>query len=167
MLSAREISCSCSGARTLIFQQRRLMVHLRPATLGIFFSLLLLSPLMLLSTAVLGQEQSILPPSESVAPAIITADSGPKPSGTATSWSRWYRLGVGKAPTGYTVQKVEFWMTGDNRCGSSAQCRELTRSDDQVLWAFRMHGHNGRGASRPGYSVAHIRVIYRTQSTYK
>lgn len=155
------------GARTLILQQRRLMVNPRTSTFGMFFSRLLLPILMLLSSAVLGQEESILPPSESVAPAIITADSGPKPTGAAATWSRWYRLGVGKAPTGYTVQTVEFWMTGDNRCGSSAQCRELTRSDDQVLWAFRMHGHNGKGAALTGYAVAHIRVIYRTQSTYK
>ncbi len=43
-----------------------------------------------------AQEPDLLPPSQSVAPAIVTADSGIKSSGTGKSWSKWYRLGEEK-----------------------------------------------------------------------
>ena len=105
----------------------------------------------------------LTPPSQAVAPAIATADSGRKPSGAGNNWSPWYRLGVGKAPSGYTVQKDEFWLSGDHTCGISAECREITRNDDEVLWEFRLRGHKERGAPRTTYSVGHIRVSYRVQ----
>ena len=105
----------------------------------------------------------LMPPSQAVAPAIVTADSGPKMSGEGKNWSGWYRLGVGKAPGGYTVQRVEFWLSGDRTCGFSAECRELTRNDQQVLWEFRLQGHDEIGAPAKTASVAHIRAIYRVQ----
>lgn len=108
-------------------------------------------------------QPQLMPPSQSVAPAFVTADSGPKPSVVEKRWSKWYRLGVGKAPSGYTVQKVDFWLTGDGKCGSSAECREITRTDDQVLWEFRLEGHEETGKTRQACSVAHIRVTYRSQ----
>ena len=104
-----------------------------------------------------------LPPAPSVAPAIVTADSGAKVSGTGRSWSDWYRLGVGRAPRGYTVQRAEFWLSGDRACGASAECREVTRNDEQVLWEFRLRGHDEEGVPPTTYSVAHIRVLYRAQ----
>jgi hypothetical protein len=102
----------------------------------------------------------LMPPSQAVAPAIITAESGPKLSGTGGNWSRWYRLGVGKAPGGYTVERVEFWLSGDRACGTGAECREIIRNDKQVLWEFRLQGHSERGAPPKTCSVAYIRVLY-------
>ena len=58
-----------------------------------------------------AQETKLLPPSQAVAPAIASADSGLKRSGAGKRWSSWYRLGVGKAPSGYTVQKTAFWLS--------------------------------------------------------
>ena len=109
------------------------------------------------------QETKLLPPSQAVAPAIASADSGLKPSGVGKSWSKWYRLEMGKAPSGYTVQKAEFWLSGDHACGASAECREITRDDQQVLWEFRLQGQGQAGASRRTFSEAHIRVTYRPQ----
>src|SRR5579859_3360043 len=103
----------------------------------------------------------ILPASQSIATAIMTADSTPKWSGPGKRWSRWYRLGVGKAPGGYTVEKVEFWLTGDGACDLSAQCREVSESDQQVLWEFRLEGHNELDAPLRTETVAHIRAVYR------
>ena len=142
------------------------MLNLGSRICGIVLPLLIL-PIPTFLSSVCPAQESILPPSQSVAPAIVTADSGPKPSRTTAKWSRWYRLGVGKAPNGYTVQKVEFWMTGDNKCGSSAECRELKRTDDQVVWEFRMHGQEDKSPTLSGHAEAHIRVIYRAQSTLK
>lgn len=103
----------------------------------------------------------VIPPSQAVAPAILTADSGRKQSGEGSSWSPWYRLGVNKAPAGYTISRVEFWLSGDGACGRSAECRQLSSSDEQVLWEFRLRGHTEIGAPSRTFSVAHIRVIFR------
>jgi hypothetical protein len=105
----------------------------------------------------------LMPPSQAVAPAIMTADSGPKQSGAGSSWSSWYRLGINKAPAGYTVSRVEFWLSGDGACGRSAECRQLASTDEQVLWEFRLHGHDEIGAPSMTLSVAHLRVIFRTR----
>jgi hypothetical protein len=102
-----------------------------------------------------------LPPSQAVAPAIMTADSRPKPSGTGRSWSPWYRLAITKRPAGYAVGRVEFWLSGDGACGHSAECRQVGRNHEQVVWEFRLHGHSEIGAPSRTFSVAHIRVIFR------
>jgi hypothetical protein len=126
----------------------------RTSTLAVFF----------LCTAIsVAQETKLLPPSQAVAPAIASADSGLKPGGVGKSWSKWYRLGMGKAPSGFTVQKAEFWLSGDHACGASAECREIARDDQQVLWEFRLQGQGQAGASRRAFSKAHIRVTYRPQ----
>jgi hypothetical protein len=111
----------------------------------------------------LGGPRELMPASQLVAPAIVTADSGPRISGDGYAWSAWYRLGVGKAPAGYTIQKVEFWLSGDRGCSAWAECRELVRCDNEVTWEFRLRGHNERGAPRKTFSTGHIRVIYRPQ----
>lgn len=123
-----------------------------------------------LSTAIAlaGQNSSqpkrqLMPPSQGVAPAIVTADSGRKVSGTGNQWSRWYRVGVGKGPTGYTLYRVEFWLSGDRSCGAGAECREVVKNDRQVLWEFRLQGHEEPGAPPKNYSVAHMRVLYLPQ----
>ena len=101
----------------------------------------------------------LIPPSQAVAPAILTADSGPKLSGAGKNWSQWYRVGAGKAPSGYTLQHVDFWLSGDRSCGSGAECREIVKNDEQALWEFRLKGH--KGAPPKTSSVGHIRVLYR------
>ena len=103
----------------------------------------------------------LMPVSQAVAPAIMTADSGPRPSGTGSNWSPWYRIGVTRAPAGYAVSRVEFWLSGDGACGRSAECRQLGSNGEQVMWEFRLHGHNEIGAPSRTFSVAHIRVIFR------
>jgi hypothetical protein len=108
-----------------------------------------------------GQEPTLMPPSQEVVPAIVSADSGVKTSGIGKNWSRWYRLGVGKAPTGYTVRKAEFWLTGDRTCDVSAECREVLRNDGQVLWEFRLQGNDDDRVPRTAFSEGHIRVTYR------
>lgn len=108
-----------------------------------------------------GVTAELISPSQSVAPAIVSADSEPKPSGAGDRWSAWYRLEVGAAPEGYTLQKVEFWLTGDGACGLSAQCRETKRSDREIQWEFRLRGHSEIGAPLRTEAVAHIRAVYR------
>lgn len=108
-----------------------------------------------------AQEPTVLPPSQSVAPAVVTADSGVKSSGAGNNWSKWYRLGVGEAPRAYTVQKVEFWLTGDRACGVSAECREISGNDHEVEWEFRLKGNEERGMPAVVLSEGHIRVFYR------
>ena len=103
--------------------------------------------------------QALKPTLQSLAQAILTADSAPARGGRGKHWSDWYHLDAGKAPTGYTVQTVEFWLTGNHACGAGAECRELVRNDSHVLWEFRLRG---RGELAPT-SVAHIRVFYRLQ----
>jgi hypothetical protein len=105
----------------------------------------------------------LVPASQSVAPAIITAESAKKVSGTGDAWSPWYRLGVGRAPGGYTVQESEFWLSGDRACGAWAECRELVKNDSEVLWEFRLQGHSELEAPQKAFSSGHIRVIYRPQ----
>lgn len=124
---------------------------------------ILLEPLPPGSVSPTSQPGELMPASQSVAPALVTADSRPKASGIGHAWSPWYRLGVGKAPGGYTLQKIEFWLTGDRACGAWAECRELARGDDQILWEFRLEGHNELGAPARTFSTAHIRVIYRAK----
>jgi len=94
---------------------------------------------------------------QDVAPAFALADSGPKPSGLAEQWSKWYRLGVGGAPKGYTVFNVDFWLTGDRTCGDKAECRQLIKSIKHVVWEFRLRGDG----TQPVFSEGHIRVSYR------
>ena len=108
-----------------------------------------------------AQQRNLVPPSQGVAPAIVTAHSGIRSSGSGENWSQWYRLEVGRAPTGYTVQKAEFWLSGDRACGPTAECWEILRNDQQVLWEFRLKRHDGSGAGKAAFSEGHIRVTYR------
>ncbi len=132
-------------------------------------SILLLSSLLLCVSALpmrsTAQKPDLVPPSQSVAPAIITADSGVKSSGAGKNWSDWYQLGSGKAPRGYryTVSQAEFWLTGDRTCGEFAECRRVQRSDEQVLWEFRLKGNETKGVPRVAFAEGHIRVTYRPQ----
>lgn len=108
-----------------------------------------------------AQQLEPIPPSQSVIPAFITADSGVKSSGVGTAWSQWYRLEVGRAPSGYTIQSSEFWLTGARKCGFLAECRELTRTDERVIWEFRLQGEDRSGLPTTVVSEGHIRVTYR------
>jgi hypothetical protein len=105
-----------------------------------------------------------LPPSQSVAPAIVSADSKPSRSGGGNHSSPWYRLGIGKAPAGYVLQRVEFWIPCDSKCGSSAECKEIIQGDSRVLWKFRIRSQSAARSGSGGYSVAHLPVFYRVQN---
>lgn len=108
-----------------------------------------------------AQQLEPIPPSQSVIPAFVTADSGVKSSGVGTRWSEWYRLEVGRAPAGYTIQNSEFWLTGARKCGFLADCRELARTDERVIWEFRLQGEDRSGLPTTIVSEGHIRVTYR------
>jgi hypothetical protein len=71
---------------------------------------------------------------------IVEASSGPKLSGSGKDWSEWYQVRIGAAPAGYSVEKTEFWLSGDRTCGAWAECKELTKDETQVIWQFRLKG---------------------------
>jgi hypothetical protein len=95
-------------------------------------------------------------------PPIKTAEasSGPKLSGSGKDWSEWYQVRIGAAPAGYSVEKTEFWLSGDRTCGAWAECKELTKDETQVAWQFRLQGHDEWGAPRQANSEGHLRVVY-------
>ena len=86
--------------------------------------------------------------------------SGQKLSGRGKDWSPWYEVRVGAAPNGYTIQSVDFWLTGDRTCGAWAECKEVVKNDSKVIWSFRLQGHDEWGAPPQAYSEGHLRVIF-------
>jgi hypothetical protein len=89
------------------------------------------------------------------------ASSGPKLSGSGKEWSEWYQVKIGAAPAGYSVEKTEFWLSGDRTCGTWAECKELAKDETQVIWQFRLQGHDEWGAPRQASSEGHLRVFYK------
>ncbi len=94
-------------------------------------------------------------------PQVVEISSGPRLSGKGKDWSPWYRVRVGTAPAGYTMEKAEFWLTGDRSCGAWAECKEITKNDTEVVWDFCLQGHDEWGAPPQAYSEGHLRVIYK------
>ena len=92
---------------------------------------------------------------------IVEASSGPKLSGSGKDWSDWYQVRIGASPAGYSVEKTEFWLSGDRTCGAWAECKELTKDETQVVWQFRLQGHDEWGAPRQANSEGHLRVLYK------
>jgi len=93
-------------------------------------------------------------------PHTVESSSGKKLSGKGKDWSPWYDLRIGPSPESYTVEKVEFWLTGDRSCGAWAECKEVTKNDNEVVWSFRLQGHDEWGAPPQAYSEGHLRVTY-------
>src|SRR5713101_718384 len=91
-------------------------------------------------------------------PRVVEASSGPKLSGRGKDWSPWYQLKVGMASAGYTIEKAEFWLSGDRTCGAWAECREVRKDDTEVTWEFRLQGHDEWNAPPQAYSEGHLRV---------
>jgi hypothetical protein len=92
---------------------------------------------------------------------IAEASSGPKLSGSGNDWSEWYQVRIGAAPPGYSIEKIEFWLSGDRTCGAWAECKELTKDETQVIWEFRLQGHDEWGAPPQASSEGHLRVSYK------
>jgi hypothetical protein len=92
---------------------------------------------------------------------VVTVSSGPKLSGARKDFSDWYRLSVGPAPDAYTIDKAEFWLSGDRSCGAWAECSEVSKNDKEVVWQFRLQGHDEWGAPPQAYSEGHLRVMYK------
>jgi hypothetical protein len=61
-----------------------------------------------------------------VPPKVVEVSSGPKASGIGKEWSEWYQVRIGAAPAGYTIEKVDFWLSGDRAC--NAICFSLSSS---------------------------------------
>jgi hypothetical protein len=100
--------------------------------------------------------------------------SGPKPSGSADSFSPWYVLCSSPAPLGYKIFGVEFKLSGDRTCGAWAECQQISRTDQNVCYWFRMQGHSelrvGRGQKGPdgldptqGFSSGILKVTFRNK----
>jgi hypothetical protein len=127
------------------------------------------------SSGVTPKPPKALPPLERRPPASMThvpmiaeaptkvaeVSSGPKLSGSGKDWSEWYQVKIGAAPAGYSVEKTEFWLSGDRTCGAWAECKELTKDETQVTWEFRLQGHDEWGAPRQASSEGHLRVFYK------
>ena len=120
-------------------------------------------------TSVVVRLPAPLPPSASIqmanaaarTPQVVDVASQPQLSGKGKEWSGWYAVQAGAAPAGYVVEKTEFWLTGDRSCGAWAECREARKDDSQVVWEFRLQGHDEWGAPPQTYSEGHLRVTYR------
>lgn len=94
-------------------------------------------------------------------PKVVEVSSGSKISGKGKAWSDWYQVTTGAAPAGFTMEKTEFWLTGDRSCGSWAECKETKKDDVGVVWEFRLQGHDEWGAPPQAYSEGHLRVTYK------
>lgn len=90
----------------------------------------------------------------------VEQGSGPQISGVGKGWSGWYQVRVGPSPARCTVDKVEFWLTGDRQCNAWSECQELTRDDSGIAYQFRLQGHQERFPGQ-AYSEGHLRVIYK------
>jgi hypothetical protein len=104
----------------------------------------------------LSELESARPPAK-----MVEVSSGPKPSGIGKDWSEWYQVRIGAAPAGYTIEKVDFWLSGDRACNAWAECKELSKDDAQTLWQFRLQGHDEWGAPRQANSEGHLRATYK------
>jgi hypothetical protein len=90
---------------------------------------------------------------------VVEESSGPKLSGIGDTWSPWYSVNIGSAAKGYTLDKVEFWLTGDRQCSDGADCKEAGRGDSGVTELFRLRGHLESTTALP--TEAHLRVTYK------
>jgi hypothetical protein len=92
---------------------------------------------------------------------VVEVSSGPNPSGVGKDWIEWYQVKIGAAPAGYTIEKVDFWLSGDRACNAWAECKELSKDDTQVMRQFRLQGHDEWGAPRLANSEGHLRATYK------
>jgi hypothetical protein len=106
----------------------------------------------------LSELESARPPAK-----IVEVSSGPKPSGSGKDWSEWYQLRIGDAPAGYTIEKLDCWLSGDRACNAWAECKEVSKNDAQVVWQFRLQGHDEWGAPRQANSEGHLRATYKSK----
>jgi len=116
----------------------------------------ILRPPMAIARPPLSELQSSGPASAKV----VEVSSGPKPSGIGKDWSDWYQVRIGAAPAGYTIEKADFWLSGDRACNAWAECKELSKDDAQVVWQFRLQGHDEWGAPKQANSEGHLRATY-------
>jgi hypothetical protein len=102
-----------------------------------------------------------------VADRTVERESGPRPSGNGDSFSSPHKLCLGATPAGYKLlpTTVEFWLSGDRRCGAWATCEVTKRDDEDVCFAFRLQGHNESLTSPVRMSEGHLKATYRPIST--
>jgi hypothetical protein len=90
---------------------------------------------------------------------VLEESSGSQLSGVGDKWSSWHSVTVGAAPKGYTIDKVEFWLTGDRQCNDGAECKEASKDDSGVTELFRLRGHSE--LTSPAQSEGHLKVTYK------
>jgi hypothetical protein len=122
----------------------------------VFFVLAYLS-LTVCGTIALTTTAILLLPKERIK--VVEESSGPQLSGTGDTWSSWYSVNVGPAAKGYTLDKVEFWLTGDRQCNDGAECKEASKGDSGVTELFKLKGHSGSTVPLP--SEGHLKVTYK------
>ena len=89
---------------------------------------------------------------------VVEESSGPQLSGMGDAWSSWYSVDLGPAPSGYTLNKAEFWLTGDRKCNLGAECKVASENDSGVTGIFRLKGRaRSTSALR---SEGHLKVTY-------
>jgi hypothetical protein len=82
----------------------------------------------------------------------------------------WCFLRAPPPKPGYRVRSASFSLQGDRSCvgndsdrepdDPSAWCRLVTRTDQEVVWQFKMQGHTEGPVEDPGSSLGRLVVIY-------
>ena len=89
--------------------------------------------------------------------------SGPQPSGIGSNFSPWYELRSPPPKPGYELdpKTVQFSLSGDRRCNEWSECQIKQASANEVIFLFRLQGHNEWFPPRPAFSEGVLRVEFR------
>ena len=63
-------------------------------------------------------------------------------SGEGSEYSEWYLLESDPPLEGYEIVSHRFYLAGDRNCGEYAECEPVEQTPEDVVYRFRMQGHN-------------------------
>ena len=89
--------------------------------------------------------------------------SGPRLSGSGGAFSDEHILCANDLPSNARIASVDFALSGDRRCNAWATCREQSRTQNSVCYAFAMQGHNEWPAPGQAQSEGLLTVKYLLQ----
>lgn len=82
----------------------------------------------------------------------------------------WCFVEAERPKPGYRIRSASFSLQGDRECvgndsdpspdDPSAWCRQVTRTDDQAVWEFKMLGHTEGPTHSAGGSFGKLTVVY-------
>jgi len=82
----------------------------------------------------------------------------------------WCFLSAGRPKPGYRIRSASFSLQGDRMClgndfdpepdDPAAWCRRVARTDNEVIWQFKMLGHSETGTEIAGLSFGKLVVVY-------